>query len=215
MDNFDEMMGGACDEEQKVKENMIFQFLSQNAGAYPEHATVLLKVQLEQLDKDALMNVLLEVPKKPTVGIILSVTVGSFGVDRFYAGDTKGGLIKLLTAGGCGVLTIMDYFRIMPFIRETNLKSIQDKIRHYSRGMTKTPKRIVNEVHAEETDPFVATPTNDERADPFAGCESLMKNGEDDPELNIYEDGFGGRYNNGGTYDHTTGARTSYYDDCD
>ena len=40
--------------------------------------------------------------------LLLSLFVGSFGVDRFYLGQTGLGVAKLLTCGGCGVWSLID-----------------------------------------------------------------------------------------------------------
>ena len=43
------------------------------------------------------------------MALILSIVVGGLGIDRFYIGDTGLGIAKLLTCGGCGIWTIIDY----------------------------------------------------------------------------------------------------------
>lgn len=50
------------------------------------------------------------VRKDPGTVLILSVLFGHFGVDRFLLGDTGMGLVKLFTFGGCGIITIIDWF---------------------------------------------------------------------------------------------------------
>ena len=46
------------------------------------------------------------------VALLLSIFVGSIGVDRFYLGYIGLGIVKLVTFGGCGVWTIIDVILI-------------------------------------------------------------------------------------------------------
>ena len=63
--------------------------------------------------------------KDPTISLIISILVGHFGVDRFFIGDTGLGVAKLLTCGGLGIWTIVDWFLIMAATREKNMEKIQ------------------------------------------------------------------------------------------
>ena len=62
--------------------------------------------------------------KDPTIAIILSVLVGSLGIDRIYIGDVVIGILKLITCGGCGIWWLIDLFLIMGATREKNLQKI-------------------------------------------------------------------------------------------
>ena len=63
--------------------------------------------------------------KDPTTMLIISILAGSMGIDRFMIGDTGIGVGKLLTCGGFGVWTIIDWFMIQGATREKNMQKIQ------------------------------------------------------------------------------------------
>jgi len=44
--------------------------------------------------------------------LLLSIFVGSLGIDRFYLGYIGLGILKLLTLGGCGVWWLIDLILI-------------------------------------------------------------------------------------------------------
>ena len=54
------------------------------------------------------------------VALVLSVIVGTLGVDRFYLGKIGTGILKLLTFGALGVWTIIDIILIA-------IKKLDDK----------------------------------------------------------------------------------------
>ena len=66
--------------------------------------------------------------KDPTTSIIVSVLCGSLGIDRFLIGDIGMGVGKLLTCGGLGIWTIIDWFLIMGATREKNMQAFQNAL---------------------------------------------------------------------------------------
>ena len=56
--------------------------------------------------------------------MIISIFLGTLGVDRFMLGDIGMGILKLLTVGLCGVLTIIDWFTIQKSVREQNWSNL-------------------------------------------------------------------------------------------
>ena len=64
--------------------------------------------------------------KDRTLALILSILLGTLGIDRFYIGDMGIGILKLLTAGVCGVLYVIDWFMITGKTDEYNRNKAQD-----------------------------------------------------------------------------------------
>jgi len=62
--------------------------------------------------------------KDPTISLIISIIAGQLGIDRFLIGDVGLGIGKLLTCGGFGVWTIIDWFLIMDAVRQKNLEKL-------------------------------------------------------------------------------------------
>jgi hypothetical protein len=63
--------------------------------------------------------------KDPTTSLIVSILAGQLGIDRFLIGDTGLGIGKLLTCGGLGIWTIVDWFLIQGATRQKNIEKIQ------------------------------------------------------------------------------------------
>jgi len=66
--------------------------------------------------------------RDPTMSLIISLVAGYLGVDRFFIGDVGLGIAKLLTCGGFGIWTIVDYFLIMGRTRETNYEKLKEAL---------------------------------------------------------------------------------------
>ena len=64
--------------------------------------------------------------KNPTTALILSLFLGTVGIDRFYIGDTGLGVAKLFTIGGLWIWTIVDWFLIMKATRTKNAAVIRE-----------------------------------------------------------------------------------------
>jgi len=47
------------------------------------------------------------------VALLLSIFVGTLGIDRFYLGYIGLGLLKLVTCGGCGIWWLIDLILIV------------------------------------------------------------------------------------------------------
>ena len=68
----------------------------------PYEALGILREKLLEMDYNT-ASIYLAQSKDPTIAIILSVLVGSLGIDRIYIGDVVIGILKLITCGGCGI----------------------------------------------------------------------------------------------------------------
>ena len=103
-------------------------FLMMNAKFFaPEHVPAI-KQQLETLDESKSVYIQALNLKDPVTMLIISLLAGGFGIDRFMLGETGLGIAKLLTCGGLGIWTIVDWFMIMNNTREFNYLKLQRAI---------------------------------------------------------------------------------------
>lgn len=95
-------------------------FLATNQKYFDPTQILIIKDRLLALDDNKFTLINAIDYKDPTTMIIVSIFAGSLGIDRFMLGDTGYGVLKLLTAGGCGILTIIDWFKIQDLTRQQN-----------------------------------------------------------------------------------------------
>lgn len=100
-------------------------FIMANGKFFESHQVPQLRDRLLNLD-DSKWGLIQTVQfKDPTTSLIVSLLGGGLGIDRFVIGDTGLGIAKLLTCGGIGIWTIIDWFMIMGATREKNMAKIQ------------------------------------------------------------------------------------------
>lgn len=100
-------------------------FLSVHSKEFPEVQLTYIRLRLLQMDGERLNQINLLQFKSPTTMLIISIFLGGYGVDRFMLGETGLGIVKLLTCGGCGIWTIIDWFLIAEKTREWNFAKLQ------------------------------------------------------------------------------------------
>ena len=89
---------------------------------------VYLKDKLKSLDEEKFSLASTIELKDPTTLLLVSLFLGSLGIDRFMLGDTGMGILKLLTGGCCGILTIIDWFSITKKTKEANFNKFMTLI---------------------------------------------------------------------------------------
>ncbi len=99
-------------------------YLTTNAKYFEPSAIPIIRQKLENADETTFLSVQACELKDPTVLLIISVFLGSLGIDRFMLGDIGMGILKLLTFGCCGILTIVDWFLISKKTKQKNFATI-------------------------------------------------------------------------------------------
>ena len=97
-------------------------FIITNAKFFESHQVNVIRERLVALDDSKWAMISTIQFKDPTTSLIVSILAGSLGIDRFMLGDTGLGIGKLLTCGGFGMWTIVDWFQIQKVTREKNLQ---------------------------------------------------------------------------------------------
>ena len=103
-----------------MESSKVDMFISMNNKFFPAEKLMLVKSQLEKLDDSKASMIQTLQFKDPTTLLIVSLLAGGLGIDRFMLGQTGLGVAKLLTCGGAGIWTIIDWFSVMGNTRELN-----------------------------------------------------------------------------------------------
>jgi TM2 domain-containing membrane protein YozV len=99
-------------------------FIMTNSKYLPSEKIMIIKDRLLAMD-DSRMSAISSVEfKDPTTMLIISIFLGALGIDRFMIGDIGLGILKLITIGGCGIWTIIDWFLIQGKARERNFNAL-------------------------------------------------------------------------------------------
>lgn len=101
------------------KTNMLLMSFSKY---FPEESLMMIREKFENMDESKTSMLYTLSFKDPMTALILSIVADPLGIDRFYVGDTGLGVAKLLTCGGCGIWTLVDYFLIMKRTKEKNFE---------------------------------------------------------------------------------------------
>ncbi len=103
-------------------------YIMTNQKYFPAEKVMLIKERLLALDEQRFQMVSMIELKDPTTLLLISIFIGGLGIDRFMIGDTGMGILKLLTGGCCGVLTIIDWFTISKKTKELNFNNVMAQI---------------------------------------------------------------------------------------
>ena len=112
----------------RINPDFVQQYIMANAKFFPEDSINELKARLSKLSQNqfnAIQGIQL---KDPMIMLLLSLFLGSSGIDRFLLKEIGLGIIKLLTAGGCGIWTIVDWFLVMNRTREFNYELVSNSL---------------------------------------------------------------------------------------
>lgn len=99
-------------------------FIMTNQKYLPAEKIVFVKQKLMEADESKFALVSALEFKDPTTILLVSIFLGTLGIDRFMLGDTGLGVLKLLTCGVCGVMTIVDWFTVSKKAKEVNYNNL-------------------------------------------------------------------------------------------
>ena len=107
-----------------MDQEKIDMFIMTNQKYFPAEKIMYLKDKLRTIDEQKFSLLTTIELKDPTTLLLVSIFLGNLGIDRFMIGDTGMGILKLLTVGCCGILTIIDWFTISKKTKDLNFNNV-------------------------------------------------------------------------------------------
>ena len=111
-----------------LDQQKIDMYIMTNQKYFPEEKIVYLKDRLRTMDEEKFSLISTIEMKEPTTLLLVSIFLGTLGIARFMLGDTGMGILKLLTAGCCGILTIVDWFTVSKRTKDLNFNKVMSLI---------------------------------------------------------------------------------------
>lgn len=103
-------------------------YLISNSKYFPPDKIMYIRERLSQMDENNFINIATLELKDPSTLLLISIFLGGLGIDRFMLGDIPMGILKLLTGGLCGVLTIYDWFIVSNKTKEINFQNFMMRV---------------------------------------------------------------------------------------
>ena len=110
--------------EIKVTQEKTDMYVMTNQKYLPAEKIVFIKQKLLEADEAKFQLVSAVEFKDQTTILLVSIFLGSLGIDRFMLGETGMGILKLLTLGCCGILTVIDWFSVQKKAKELNYNNL-------------------------------------------------------------------------------------------
>lgn len=107
-----------------MEQSKVDMYILANTKYFPTEKIAYIKDKLTVMDDAKFLTLSSIELKDPTTLLLVSIFLGSLGIDRFMIGDTGIGVLKLLTVGLCGILTIIDWFTISRKTKELNFNNL-------------------------------------------------------------------------------------------
>lgn len=107
-----------------MEQNKVDMYIMTNQKYFPAEKIMYIKEKLAAMDESKFSMISTIEMKDPTTILLVSIFLGGLGIDRFMLGDTGMGILKLLTCGLCGILTIIDWFTVSKKTKELNFNNI-------------------------------------------------------------------------------------------
>lgn len=106
-------------------------FISSMSGKFPSSKMLIVDKELDRIDDSKFVLLQSLDYKDPVLILVLSIVVGSLGIDRFLLGQTGLGVLKLLTCGGFGIWWIVDLFLVMDMAKEQNFNTFYENVNRF------------------------------------------------------------------------------------
>lgn len=111
-----------------MEQNKIDMFIMQNSKNFNAYQLQALKGALEKLDDSKFLYIGSLQFKDPTTMLVISILLGTLGIDRMMLGEAGLGVLKLLTCGGCYVWWIIDIIGIQEKTRQYNFDMVKNAL---------------------------------------------------------------------------------------